>query len=88
VSSAHKAITTTHVSIRQDLEEDRWITNLNEDRKRFYLVATLLDPHTKFLTFCDDKHFPWKHEGNGFLAMDFKGFYGEIRMYQSINLVL
>ena len=30
---------------------------------------------------CDDKHFPtlWKHEGNGFLAMDFKSFYSEIQ---------
>jgi hypothetical protein len=58
------------MSIRQDLE-DRWVTNLNEDRKIFYLITTLFDPRTKSLTFCDDKHFPklWKHEeGNGFLA--------------------
>ena len=25
---------------------DRWVTNLSEDRKRFYLVSSLLDPHT------------------------------------------
>ena len=45
------------------------------------LIASLLDPHTKFLSFCDDKHFPtsWKHEGNSFLAMEFKSFYSEIQ---------
>ena len=38
--------------------EDRWVTNLIEDRKRFYLVSSLLDPHTKMLSFCDNKYFP------------------------------
>ncbi len=41
----------------------------------------LLDPRTKSLSFCDDKHFPtsWKREGHGFLAMEFKSFYNEIQ---------
>jgi hypothetical protein len=38
--------------------EDRWVTNLSEDRKRFYLVSSLLDPRTKLLSFCDNKYFP------------------------------
>jgi hypothetical protein len=56
-------------------------SNLNEDRKRFFLIASLLDPHTKFLSFCDDKHFPTssKREGHGFLAMEFKSFYSEFQ---------
>jgi glutamate/tyrosine decarboxylase-like PLP-dependent enzyme len=30
-----------------------------EDRKRFFLISSLLDPHSKSLrVFCDDKHFP------------------------------
>ena len=55
-------------------------TNLNEDRKRFFLITSLLDPRTKSLSFCDDKHFPtsWQREGHGFLAMQFKSFYSEI----------
>jgi hypothetical protein len=28
-----------------------------EERKRFYLVVTQLDPHTKIFSFCDDKYF-------------------------------
>ncbi len=80
VSSSHESIKDTRLSIRQDLQ-DRWVTNLNEDRKSFFLIASLLDPHTKSLSFCDDKHFPtsWKHEGHGFLAMEFKSFYREIQ---------
>jgi hypothetical protein len=34
VSSAHESIKTVRIRIRQDLE-DRWLTNLREDRKRF-----------------------------------------------------
>jgi hypothetical protein len=54
---------------------------LNEGRKRFFLIASLLDPRTKSLSFCDDKHLPtsWKHEGHGFLAMESKSFYSEIQ---------
>ena len=26
--------------------EDRWVTNLNDDRMRFYLVSSLLDPQS------------------------------------------
>jgi hypothetical protein len=79
VSSAHESIKVARLSIRQDLE-DRWVTNLNEERKSFFLIASLLDPRTKSLSFCDDKHFPtsWQREGHGFLAMEFKRFYSEI----------
>ena len=80
VSSAHESIKAGRSSIRQDLQ-DRWVTNLNEDRKRFFLIASLLDPHTKSLSFCDDKHFPtsWKRESHGFLEMEFKRFYSEVQ---------
>ena len=65
-------------SVREDLEL-RWVTNLSEERKRFYLIATLLDPRTKLLSFCDNKYFPsyWKDEGHVFLSMEFKSFYME-----------
>ena len=57
--------------------EDRWVTNLSEDRKRFYLVSSLLDPRTKMLSFCDNKYFPssWKDDALGYLSMDLKSFY-------------
>ena len=29
--------------------EFRWVTNLSEERKRFYLIDTLLDPRTKMI---------------------------------------
>ena len=52
--------------------EDRWVTHLNEDRKRFYLVSSLLD-----LSFCYNKYFPssWKDDTLGYLSMDLKSFY-------------
>jgi hypothetical protein len=61
VSSAQYCVQYVRQNIREDME-DRWVTNLNEDRKRFYLVSSLLDPHTKMLSFCDNKYFPssWK----------------------------
>jgi hypothetical protein len=59
--------------------EDRWVTNLNEYRKkkRFYLVSSLLDPHTKMLSVCDNKYFPssWKDDALGYLSMDLKSFH-------------
>ena len=56
--------------------EDRWVTDFREDRKRFYLVSSLLDPHTKILSFCDNKYFPsWKDDALGYLSMDLKSFY-------------
>jgi hypothetical protein len=57
--------------------EDRWVTNLSKDRKRFYLVSSLLDPHTKMFSFCDNKYFPssWKDDALGYLSMDLKSFY-------------
>jgi len=57
VSSAHACVQSVRKNIREDME-DRWVTNLSEDRKRFYLVSSLLDPHTKMLSFCDNKFFP------------------------------
>jgi len=56
VSSAHACVQSVRKNIREDME-DRWVTNLSEDRKRFYLVSSLLDPHTKMLSFCDNKYF-------------------------------
>jgi hypothetical protein len=75
VSSAHACVQSVRKNIREDLE-DRWVTKLIEDRKRFYLVASQLDPHTKMLSFCDNKYFPssWKDDTLGFLSMDFKSF--------------
>jgi hypothetical protein len=29
---------------------------VSEERKRFYLIATLLDPHTKMMSFCDNQY--------------------------------
>ena len=57
--------------------EDRWVTNLSEDRKRFYLVSSLLVPLTKMLSFCDNKYFPssWKDDVLGYFSMDLKSFY-------------
>ncbi len=79
MSSVHESIKVARLSISQDLQ-DRWVTNLNEDWKSFFFIASLLDPHTKSLSFCDDKHFPTslQHKGHGFLAMEFKSFYSEI----------
>ena len=57
VSSAHESVKSARKSVREDLEL-RWVTNLSEERKRFYLIATLLDPRTKLLSFCDNKYFP------------------------------
>ena len=76
MSSDHESIKSARQNVREDLEL-RWITNLCEERKRFYLIATLLDPHTKLLSFCDNKYFPssWKGEGHAFLSMEFKSFY-------------
>jgi hypothetical protein len=48
VSSVHTCVQSVRKNIRGDME-DRWVTNLNEDRKRFYLVSSLLDPLTKIL---------------------------------------
>ena len=75
VSSAHESIKSARQSVREDLEL-RWVTNLSEERKRFYLIATLLNPHTKLLSSCDNKYFPssWKDEGHAFLSMEFKSF--------------
>ena len=76
MSSAHESIKSARKSVREDLEL-RWVTNLSEERKRFYLIATLLDPRTKMLSFCDNQYFPssWKDEGHAFLSMEFKSFY-------------
>ncbi len=57
VSSAHACVQSVRKNIREDME-DRWVTNLSEDSKRFYLVSSLSDPHTKMLSFCDNKYFP------------------------------
>ncbi len=73
VSSTHESIKSGRKSVREDLEF-RWVTNLNEERKRFYLIATLLDPRTKMLSFCHNQYFSssWKDEGHSFLSMEFE----------------
>jgi hypothetical protein len=76
LSSVHACVQSVRKNIREDME-DRWVTNLSEDRKRFYLVSSLLDPRTKMLSFCDNKYFPlsWKDDALGYLSMDLKSFY-------------
>jgi len=56
VSSAHESIKSARKRVREDLEL-RWVTNLSEERKRFYLIGTLLDPRTKMLSFCFNQYF-------------------------------
>ena len=36
-------------------------------------MSSLLDPHTKMFSFCDNKYFPssWKDDALGYLSMDF-----------------
>ena len=72
----HVCVQSVRTNIREDME-DRWVTNLSEDRKRFYLVSSLLDPRTKMLSICDNKYFPssWKDDTLGYLSMDLKSFY-------------
>ena len=41
VSSSHESIKVVRLSITEDLEE-RWVANLNEDRKRFFLLHCYL----------------------------------------------
>ncbi len=76
MSSTHVCVQYVRQNIREDTE-DRWVTNLSEDRKRFYLVSSLLDPHTKMLSFCDNKYFPssWKDNDLGYLSMVLKSYY-------------
>ena len=76
VSSVHVCVQSVRKNIREDME-DRWVTTLSEDRKRFYLVSSLLDPRTKMLSFCDNKYFPscWKDDALGYLSMEFKSVY-------------
>ncbi len=76
VSSVHDCVQSVRQNIREDME-DRWVTNLSDDRKRFYLVSSLLDPHTRMLSFCDNKYFPssCQDDSLGYLSMDLKSFY-------------
>jgi hypothetical protein len=48
VSSVHTCVQSVRKNIREDME-DRRVTNLSEDKKRFYLVSSLLDPLTKMI---------------------------------------
>ena len=79
MSSSHESIKAARLSIRQDLQ-DRWVTNLNEDRKSFFLIASLLDPHTKLLSFFDDKHFPGNARVTVFLQWNLKAFTARYRV--------
>jgi hypothetical protein len=75
VSSAHVCVQSVRKNIGEDME-DRWVTNfMSEDRKRFYLVSSLLDPRTKILSFCGNKYFPssWKDDTLGYLSNELLG---------------
>jgi hypothetical protein len=76
VSTTHDCVQYVRQNIREDME-DIWVTNLSEDRKRFYLVSSLLDPHTEILSFCDNRYFPssWKDDALRYLSMELKSFY-------------
>ncbi len=78
VSLAHACVQYVRQNIREDME-DRWVTNLSEDRKRFYLVSSLLDPRTRMLSFCDNRYFPssWKDDALCYLSMELKSFYAQ-----------
>ena len=67
VSSAHESIKSARKSVREDLEL-RWVKNLIEERKRFHLIATLLDPRQPILLLAR------KDEGQAFLSMEFESF--------------
>ncbi len=76
MSSAHDCVkSAVRKNIIEDLK-DRQVTNLREERKKFYLLVTQLDPPTKMLSFCDNKYFPssQKDYDNDFVSMDFKKF--------------
>jgi hypothetical protein len=92
VSSAHESIKSARKSVREDLEL-KWVTNLSEERKRFYLIATLLDPRTKMMSFCDNQYFPGKTRVTHFFQWSLKVFIWSIlkeksiiRMDKSLNL--
>jgi hypothetical protein len=68
VSSEHVCVQYVHKNIREDME-DRWVTNLSEDRKRFYLVSSLLDPHTKMLVKDSDGQVKYRSDLDELLGM-------------------
>ncbi len=73
VSSAHESIKVARLSIRQDLQ-DRWVTNLNEDRKFFFLIASLLDPRIHLSASVTTN--TSRHRGNA--RVEFKSFYSAL----------
>ncbi len=56
MSSTRESIKSARKSVREDLEL-RWVTNLSEERKRFYLIATLYLTLTPKWSFCDNQYF-------------------------------
>jgi hypothetical protein len=78
-SSCHKLIKDARVRISDDLES-RWITGLSLERREFYLVASILDPRTKDVLFCNDEFFPssWKKDAEAFLKTNLLCFYGTL----------
>ena len=55
--------------------EDRWVTNLSEDRKGLHLVSSLLDTHALVLSHQVLPLILDSDDALGFLSMDFKSFY-------------
>jgi hypothetical protein len=89
VSSAHACVQSVRKNIREDME-DRWVTNLSEDRKRFYLVSSLLDLYTKMLSFCDNKYFLERRyprlSFNGLQDFDVASVEGEVQLQVYIQV--
>ena len=48
VSSVHACVQSVRQNIREDME-DRWVTNLSEDRKRFFCVESTGPTHKNAL---------------------------------------
>jgi hypothetical protein len=58
--------------------------NLERGQEKIFLIASLLDPRTKALSFCDSATNTSPHRanatsGHGFLGMESKSFYSEIQ---------
>ncbi len=69
VSSVYVCVQSVRKNIGEDME-DRWVTNLSEDRKRFYLMSSLLDPPTKMNSFCHNKYFGRRYPGLSFNGLE------------------
>lgn len=64
--------------VYKDLRK-RWVDDLSESFREFYLISSLLDPRTKALQFCNDENsgFPssWKLEAHTLVVFHLKCFF-------------